>query len=92
MISIFGWSYPPGCSGPPEDPEICEICGDSYDKCECPECPICEDVGNPDCYLYHGMKRTKEQKFSLESNERYWKTDNFLENEFYKEIEKNTFY
>ena len=19
--SIFGWSYPPGCSGPPEDPE-----------------------------------------------------------------------
>lgn len=26
--SIFGWSYPPGCSGPPEDPpEIpCETC------------------------------------------------------------------
>src|SRR5262249_53569975 len=22
MRSIFGWSYPPGCSGPPEEPPI----------------------------------------------------------------------
>lgn len=21
MRSIFGWSYPPGCSGPPDEPE-----------------------------------------------------------------------
>ena len=28
-MSIFGWSYPPGCSGPPEDielPETCPVC------------------------------------------------------------------
>jgi hypothetical protein len=27
----FGWSYPPGCSGPPEEPEYstprCKVCG-----------------------------------------------------------------
>ncbi len=29
MSSIFGWSYPPGCSGPPDDDEnfCCDICG-----------------------------------------------------------------
>lgn len=38
---IFGWSYPPGCSGPPDDgPEPpCQLCGEYEDKCKCPECP-----------------------------------------------------
>jgi hypothetical protein len=39
---IFGWSYPPGCSGPPDDgPEPpCQMCGEYEDKCPCPECPV----------------------------------------------------
>lgn len=46
MSSIFGWSYPPGCSGPPDD--------DRDPPEECPEChaanstddgdPICDDA------------------------------------------------
>jgi hypothetical protein len=27
---LFGWSYPPGCSGPPDGadaPEVCPVCG-----------------------------------------------------------------
>ena len=50
-MSIFGWSYPPGCSGPPEEersieggdfPTECEVCKkslldqDTYDS-------MCED-------------------------------------------------
>ena len=53
-MGIFGWSYPPGCSGPPEDeyPEQpCPMCAQNVDKCECPECPECGDVGNPSCYM-----------------------------------------
>lgn len=39
---IFGWSYPPGCSGPPDDgPEPpCQMCGEYEEKCKCPECPV----------------------------------------------------
>ena len=29
---MFGWSYPPGCSGPPEDDTICEVCGGDAEK------------------------------------------------------------
>ena len=31
-MSIFGWSYPPGCSGPPDDPPE-KPCG----TCQCSE-------------------------------------------------------
>ena len=39
---IFGWSYPPGCSGPPDDgPEPpCQMCGELEGKCKCPECTV----------------------------------------------------
>jgi hypothetical protein len=52
--SIFGWDYPPGCNGPPDDYEgPCAICGHSIDKCICPECPtiinaegeMCGEIG-----------------------------------------------
>jgi hypothetical protein len=85
--SIFGWSYPPGCSGPPDDPGFCEVCGENIDYCECPECPICHEYGNPDCYKFHGMKRTEEQKFSLECAEREWRSRSFDESEYWKELE-----
>ena len=40
-MSLFGWSYPAGCSGPPDDdvPECCPMC----DK------PNCDDDGEPVC-------------------------------------------
>ena len=65
-MGIFGWSYPPGCNSVPDDEDVtCEICGEWEEDCICPECLECGDVGNPDCYLLHGMRRTEEQKFNL---------------------------
>ncbi len=35
--SIFGWSYPPGCSGPPDDsiPPCCEECPEEkFEECQ----------------------------------------------------------
>lgn len=49
-MGIFGWSYPPGCSGPPEHYEQCEVCGRDADSCECPECPVCGEAGRRACY------------------------------------------
>lgn len=59
--SIFGWSYPPGCSGPPDDPEFCEVCGNDVDSCVCPECKVCGEVGRPSCYKDHGMVMDVQQ-------------------------------
>ena len=68
MSRLFGWSYPPGCSGPPDDCEgPCEVCGQWTDDCICPECPVCQSVGDPACYMVaggddrHGLDRTPEQ-------------------------------
>lgn len=61
-MGIFGWSYPPGCSGPPDDYEgPCDVCGNLVDNCVCPECPVCGDYGNPDCYEKHGLIPSLEQ-------------------------------
>lgn len=61
-MSIFGWSYPPGCSGPPEDSiGPCECCGQAVYDCECPECPVCSEFGNPKCYHDHGLLYAMEQ-------------------------------
>lgn len=72
-MSIFGWSYPPGCHSVPGDEPSgpCEVCGGDVDsdKCICPECPKCGEQGNPACYdivigqpeKEHGMKRNKAQ-------------------------------
>lgn len=49
-MGLFGWDYPPGCSGPPEHYQNCELCGHLADSCDCPECPVCGEAGNPDCY------------------------------------------
>lgn len=78
-MGIFGWSYPAGCSGPPEEPEYCEVCGNHYDSCICPECRVCKNQGDPHCYIYHKLKRTEEQKFSIESAIRYWELVMFKE-------------
>lgn len=71
MRSIFGWSYPPGCSGPPDEYEgPCEVCGQHVDDCICPECEVCATYGDPDCYIKHGLRRTEEQKFLKEISDR----------------------
>lgn len=78
MRSHIGWSLPPGVKTlPGEEPDPpCEVCGNYWEDCICPECPICWGVGDPDCYRGHGLKRSEEQKFSLEVNEREWKEEN----------------
>lgn len=85
-MSIFGWSYPPGCNGTPYDEDYpCEVCG-GYDtiggkgknQCVCPECKVCGEVGNPDCYLpvdsknefHHGQVMTEEQERMAKEMER----------------------
>ena len=76
-MGIFGWDYPAGCSSTPfDEPDPpCAICGEDIEVCSCPECPICGDIGNPRCYLDHGMRRTELQKFTLECAERQWEED-----------------
>jgi len=86
MRSIFGWSYPPGCSGPPDEEGPCYLCGQDVDHCICPECPVCGAVGDHLCYLDHGLHRTEEQKFSLEVAERQWAEDNRIENEMWDQL------
>jgi len=73
----FGWSYPPGCSGPPEDYEgPCEVCGRIWDLCICSPCPVCGEVGNIDCYIReepykgHWMILTEEQIQSKKDSDR----------------------
>lgn len=65
-------------SSPYDDEHPCEICGEFDETCICPECPECGSIGDPDCYKYHGLKRTEEQKFSLYANEIEWKRENYL--------------
>jgi hypothetical protein len=60
--SIFGWDYPPGCHSIPDDEDHpCMICWHYEDKCKCPVCPVCEVIGDPRCYMNHGLKLTEEQ-------------------------------
>lgn len=82
MRSVFGWSLPPGCSYSDIDPDEgpCEICGMSLDNCICPECPVCESIGDPKCYIEHGLRRTEEQKFSKVCSDRMFEEDAFWMN------------
>lgn len=76
-MGMFGWSYPPGCSGPPDDEEgPCSICGLAIDDCICPECAVCGCVGDPSCYDAHGLVRTQAQIDSLAAQEAAWDADN----------------
>jgi hypothetical protein len=55
-MGIFGWDYPPGCSGPPDDGDcVCEICGVEAGSCQCPECSVCHTQGDPKCIDVHGL-------------------------------------
>lgn len=73
----YGWRYPPGCSGPPEDAWQCQVCLSDEDECRCPACPRCGRVGESDCYLQlapdrlgHGLLLSRQQM--EERRERMW--------------------
>lgn len=77
-MGIFGWNYPPGCSGTPADePCGCEVCLKDCDDCICPECPACGEHGNPKCYEEHGMIRTPEQTVSAEFHLDAMRSENY---------------
>lgn len=60
-MADFGWSYPAGCSGTPDDEEWpCEVCEVDAAECDCPECPECGQQGEPDCYRHHGLPYRKD--------------------------------
>ena len=73
----FGWSYPAGCSGPPDDDydPYCKICGRHEEECICPECSVCGAKGDPECYSEktHGLVQSDEQIASFKSMEDLWK-------------------
>jgi len=81
MRNVFGWWYPPGCSGPPDDDvPPCEVCGGDVEKdgeggCICPECPQCGEVGDPKCYKEHGLERTDAQIDQLKQMEAKWREE-----------------
>lgn len=81
-MGVFGWSYPPGCSGPDTGDTICAVCGrdQELDQCICPECTECGTKGDPDCYAHHGMIRNQEQIESRAKVEAQWAAD--AESEF----------
>jgi hypothetical protein len=91
--SIFGWSYPPGCSGPPEPSDgPCEVCGAANfeNDCICPECPECGDKGNPCCYEsgskhFHGLLRTKAQLIGMSNMRRAELNDQIQDEALYTE-------
>jgi len=64
-MSIFGWSYPAGCSNFPGEEGVinCEMCGGDVDndECVCHECEECGEYGNPDCYENHGLVESTKQ-------------------------------
>lgn len=88
-MSIFGWSYPPGCNSVPGDDEYpCEVCGLWPNNCICPECPECGNAGDPQCYVKHGMERTQQQIDSLKAKEAEWEKANKDEAEFWANQER----
>jgi hypothetical protein len=67
-MGIFGWSYPPGCSGGPYDePVICEVCYQSDTTCDCPECPVCGEFGRPECYEEGHLTLTPEREAEIDA-------------------------
>lgn len=85
---IFGWSYPPGCSGPPDDNEgPCQVCGQGEVDCICPECPECGAFGDPKCYQGPQQHLTKTiiQVVRLQNAQELWRIECLAENRYLEE-------
>jgi hypothetical protein len=67
MSNKFGWSLPPGVTSRMIDEAYgvegpCVTCGAANpDDCICPECPECGVIGDPSCYVRHGLRMSEEQ-------------------------------
>jgi hypothetical protein len=86
--SIFGYSYPPGCSGPPDDdPGPCLCCGGDPAGCDCPECPVCGEAGNPECYVAHGLAYSEAQTRGREAMQARMAEEARAENEFWSQFQ-----
>jgi hypothetical protein len=87
---IFGWSLPPRCSTlPGEEPDLpCVVCGKEIDDCICPECQECGGIGDPQCYIDHGLVKTQEQIDSLAAAEAQWEANAAAEAAFWDNYEK----
>ena len=71
-MGIFGWSYPPGCSGPPDNDGPCDVCGYMFDQCICPECEICGEFGDHDCYTKgHLVLSDAQREAKIANDTRY---------------------
>lgn len=100
-MSIFGWSYPPGCSGPPEpDPVLlhCMLCGtrcrdEDLDVDDLPEdndytvCPC----PNKSCLQAGGLHLDEEQPYldfwpEEDEEDEYW-SSNFAKHGIYLDDE-----
>lgn len=71
---IFGWDLPPGCSThdlPGYKEEPCDVCGLPVDNCICPECSECGAVGDPSCYVLHGLIVSDAQLHSKAKYDEY---------------------
>lgn len=89
-MGIFGWNYPPGCSGPPDEDPICQVCHGNYDadECICPECHVCGEAGDPYCYGAHGMVRSQAQIDLRDTIERQWEEEARAETECFADLEQ----
>lgn len=81
-MGLFGWSYPPGCSGPPEEESFCQVCGKEVDDCICPECPVCGETGAENCYIEHALVKNNQQIESKRLAEEFWKKSADAEAEY----------
>lgn len=93
-MGIFGWSYPPGCSGPPEEDCYCWICGEPEHRCICPECSFCGTVGDPDCYVTakdagHWMIISDDQIQRMKENTQKWEDQDRREFEYFATLDTN---
>jgi len=60
MSRLFGWSYPPGCSGPPEGPDPSELEEKIYGLLE--EAKISQEYIDKICILIEDAEYDRESK------------------------------
>ena len=65
-----------------EQDEQCEVCDKHVNVCICQECPKCGIIGDPSCYLEHGLMESEEQRESCHGREIEYLTDDDLTDEF----------
>ena len=65
MMPNFGWSYPPGCSGPPEADTECYSCGAEMNW------GICDECGAENLSPYERKQRDLERRADDRNDEKW---------------------